>query len=507
MHTNKIISIKAVGNQVLLKSADADLHSIYFHDESKITAKSLKSISFPTSIEQISSEMSYCYNKDIPIRISGARTGLAAGAVPLEDEHLISLTKLNKIIELTLDNNIIVQAGVSLKEVNSYLDENNPELLFPVDPTETSASIAGAVATNAGGARSFKYGSMRSWVEGLTVILPCGDILKLKRGQYKAKDFKFEIEDSYSKRSLEAKKITKPKTKNTLSYSFEEDVDLIDLFIGSEGTLGVIVEVELGLISRPKERLFLLQLFEDEQVALSFVKNCRDQKSLDCLYIECCDKRSLDLAKQSSIAKTNRAVKIIKDSHVAAVMLEIDISKSNFETAYEMLSDLLTEVSMEDSIAGMEEKDLREIKAFRHAIPETINQIIAKRKQEFPNIHKLGTDMAVPDQHLFDVYKLYKETLSKAKLDFTIFGHAGNNHFHVNILPKDEKELELAKEKYYDIAKAIVELDGAVSAEHGIGKLKKEFLNLQYDSSVFEQFKKIKDFFDPKNLINREVFF
>ena len=508
MHTNLIKSIKAVGNKVSLKNANVDLHSMYLHDESKVTAKNLKSISFPTSIEQISSELTYCYNNDIPVRISGARTGLVAGAVPKEDEHLISLTKLNKIIELTADKNLFVQAGISLKEVSSYLDENNPELLFPVDPTETSASVAGAVATNAGGARSFKYGSMRNWIAALTVVLPCGDIVKIKRGQYKAKNFKFEIEDSYSNRTLEAKKINKPKTKNTLGYSFNEDVDLIDLFIGSEGTLGVIAEIELKLEKRPVNRLFLLQFFEDSKSALKFVKDAREDIRLDCMSIEFCDKRSLDVVKTSSIVKTNKAAQLLKDSHQAGVYLELDLAEEQDVTkSYEVLMELLGETSMEDSIAGVEEKDLREIKTFRHAIPETINQVIATRKQEFPQLHKIGTDMAVPDDALEEIFELYNNVLSKAGLDYAIFGHAGNNHFHVNILPKNIEELQTAKSIYFDIAKEVVRLKGAVSAEHGIGNLKKEFLALQYKDEVFKDFKKIKAFFDPKNLINREVFF
>jgi len=508
MHTNTIKSIKAVGNEVSFKKGDSDLHSMYLHDESKVTAKTLKSISFPSSIEEVSTELNYCYKNDIPIRVSGARTGLAAGAVPKDNEHLISLSKLNKIISLTTKGNLHVQAGVSLAEVNSFLDENHPELFFPVDPTEASASVAGAVATNAGGARSYKYGSMRTWIDALSVVLPCGDILKLKRGQYRASDFKFEIQDSHSSRELEATKIDKPETKNTLGYSYDQEVDLIDIFIGSEGTLGVIAEVELKLVKRPSNRLFLLQFFEDSKLALKFVKDSREDTRLDCMSIEFCDKRSIDVVKISSIFKTNKAAQLLRESHQAGVYLEIDLKEQEDITdCYEVLMELLGQTSMEDSIAGTQEKDLREIKAFRHAIPETINQTIANRKQEFPELHKIGTDMAVPDDALEEIFELYNKVLSVAGLDYAIFGHAGNNHFHVNILPKDLEELKKAKKIYFEIAREVVSLKGAVSAEHGIGSLKKEFLALQYDKEVFNEFRKIKAFFDPKGLLNNGIFF
>ena len=508
MHTNIIKSIKAVGNEIALKKGDRDLHSMYMHDESKITSNALSSISFPTSIEEVSSELSYCYQNDIPIRVSGARTGLAAGAVPKDGEHLISLTKLNKIIALNNEGNLHVQAGVSLAEVNSFLDENHPELFFPVDPTETSASVAGGVATNAGGARSFKYGSMRTWVEALSIVLPCGDILKLKRGQYQAKDFKFEIKDSHSARTLEATKIDKPKTKNTLGYSYGQEIDLIDVFIGSEGTLGVLVEVELKLIKRPVNRLFLLQFFTNSSLALEFVKESREDARLDCMSIEFCDRRSIDFVKTSSIFKTNKAAQLLKDSHQAGVYLEIDLKEQEDITdCYEVLTELLGDTSMEDSIAGTHEKDLREIKAFRHAIPETINQTIAVRKQEFPELHKIGTDMAVPDDALEEIFELYNKVLSAVGLDYAIFGHAGNNHFHVNIIPKNLEELKKAKKIYFEIAREVVSLKGAVSAEHGIGSLKKEFLALQYSEDVFRELRKIKAFFDPKGLINNGIFF
>ena len=474
------------------------------HDESKILGEAFASVSFPQTLDQLASEVSYCYENNIAMRVSAARTGLAAGAVPKSEEHLFSLTKLKEIKGIISEEVIKLQAGVSLAELNAWIDENQPEFYFPVDPTEQGASVAGAVATNAGGARSYKYGSMRDWVVGLTVVLPDGEILELKRGQYIADKGSFNIQG----RELKASSIPKPNTKNCLGYSFAENIDLIDVFVGSEGSIGIISEVELMLVKRPKFRLFLLQFFEDEKKALSFVCKLRENEHLNPLCIEYCDNRSLDFVRTSSIVKTNKAAQALKQNHKAAVYSELELeSEEQLADAYEVLSALLEELdsSMDDSIAGMEEKDLREIKAFRHAIPESINQLIAQRKQSHPGLHKLATDMAVPDEKLFDVFDLYKETLNQAHLDFAIFGHAGDNHFHVNLAPRNQEELDLAKKLYYEFAKEIVKLGGSVSAEHGIGVLKKGFLKLQYNEEVLEQFKKIKKAFDPKLLLNKGV--
>ena len=131
-------------------------------------------------------------------------------------------------------------------------------------------------------------------------------------------------------------------------------------------------------------------------------------------------------------------------------------------------------------LAGIDDQALRDIRAFRHAVPERINATIARRREQHPALHKLATDMAVEDQDLRWVYDLYEARLTAAGLDHAIFGHAGNNHFHVNILPRDDAELQRAKAIYAEFAAAIVARGGCVSAEHGIGRIKKHFLPVQY---------------------------
>jgi D-lactate dehydrogenase (cytochrome) len=216
------------------------------------------------------------------------------------------------------------------------------------------------------------------------------------------------------------------------------------------------------------------------------------------------------LARDSSAAPNCRAIQALRKDHESAVFSEICFnSEEEFAEIFEILGTLAAECGgdIEDSSAGVEPKDLRDIKMFRHAIPEMINATIAKRKIQHPGLHKVATDMAVPDEFLKPVFRLYKDVLLGEGLDFAIFGHVGNNHFHVNILPADEAQLAKAKKAYLEIAKQVVQMQGAVSAEHGIGRIKKEFLEIQYSAEILKDFAKIKAAFDPKFLMNQEVLF
>ena len=156
-------------------------------------------------------------------------------------------------------------------------------------------------------------------------------------------------------------------------------------------------------------------------------------------------------------------------------------------------------------LAGIDDQALRDIRAFRHAVPERINATIARRREQHPTLHKLATDMAVEDKDLRWVYDLYTTRLTEAGLDHAIFGHVGNNHFHVNILPRDEAELQRAKAIYAEFAAAIVARGGCVSAEHGIGRIKKHFLPVQYGPATLDAMRAAKRWLDPGWRLNPGV--
>jgi D-lactate dehydrogenase (cytochrome) len=158
--------------------------------------------------------------------------------------------------------------------------------------------------------------------------------------------------------------------------------------------------------------------------------------------------------------------------------------------------------SISDSWAAYENRELQRLKDFRHILPETVNAIIAERKKQHPQLHKLGTDLAVPDDRLHEMWQIYKSALDKADLQWVALGHIGNNHIHINILPRNVSELNKGLALYQQFAAKAIEFGGTVSAEHGIGKMKIKFLKLMFSPGQMAEMRALKMAFDPQGLLN-----
>ena len=482
--------------------------SDYLTDESRVTAEYADLLAFPESESDVLELISSASKKKIPITVSAARTGIVAGAVPLSGGMILSMEKMTKIGQPVFDDEkgewfMTVGPGVLLQDIETFLhNQNDKNLFYPPDPTEMSAAIGGTVATNASGARTYKYGATRNYVRRLRIVLADGNILEIKRGQI-ISDENNELHFSVSGKEYKiiVPDYSMPKTKNCAGYFAQPEMDLIDLFIGSEGTLGIITEIEIKLLEKNKERLSLLSFFNTEQDAFDFVDSIRNEKKLDVEAIEFFGRNAMALLhKRHEEGGTD-----LQDfpKCAAAVFSEFLFDEKEMEDVYELLEMKLQDVnsSTDNSWAGMDYNETELLKKFRHAVPETINQIIGERKREIPGLHKIGTDLAVPDENFKTIFDFYRETLDNAGLQYVIFGHIGNNHLHVNMMPRNENELSEAKKYYKLFAEKAVELNGTVSAEHGIGKLKKDFLILLYGDRGVEQMKKVKRSLDPENIL------
>lgn len=474
-------------------------YSNYLSDESKLTAKAASGIAFPRTVEELCSVISELGKAGRRITVSASRTGVTGGALPEEDSVIVSLERLKGLVSAEAGS-IAVRSGTTLQELNELIELNCPGCFFPVDPTEQSASVGGAVSLNAGGARSLRFGSMRTWVKSIKVVLANGELLDLERGAHLVDEngsITLTTASGETKR-LSGPAIAKPNTKNTIGFSYYPGMDAVDLFVGSEGLLGIIAEVGLKLVRTPELSLSHLQAFSSMENCLKAVRQIREK--LAPWSIELIDERSI--ARVSSNARLTGLLADAKGALFLEAGLESEDNLLEFsETIFEILANLSEDPTR--SISGTDRKTLAEIKSFRHAVPESINAIIAKRRETIPGLHKLSTDMAVEDEQLEWVFKLYEQELSG--FEFCIFGHAGNNHFHVNILPRTLEELEAAKERYLSLAEQIVSRGGAVAAEHGIGRLKRTFLQKQYNPETLTFFWTIKRFFDPDGLLNPGV--
>ncbi|MBI2441358.1 MAG: FAD-binding oxidoreductase, partial [Lentisphaerae bacterium] len=197
-----------------------------------------------------------------------------------------------------------------------------------------------------------------------------------------------------------------------------------------------------------------------------------------------------------------------KAAHTA-VYIEMATTAAELEQTAEAVGALLEACgsSADTAWTATTEEETEGLKAFRHALPETINQRIGERAQKFPGLTKLGTDLAVPDEALLKMMAAYRDRLSAAGLEYVMFGHIGDNHVHVNILPRNLDEYAQGKALYLELAQQALAWGGTVSGEHGIGKLKKPFLSLMYGAEGIAAMRAVKRVFDPAGLLNPGTLF
>jgi len=281
-------------------------------------------------------------------------------------------------------------------------------------------------------------------------------------------------------------------------------MDLVDLFIGSEGILGIVTQVEVALLKKEEKVSIILFLNSDEE-AILLTMALRLEKRLQLDFLEFYSGNALSMLRdlQQSEPSTVGMPMIPEDAN-SALFIEMSFSSHGDNLDFTLLEKTVNScgAGLDRSWAGYESRELDRFKVFRHMVPETINSILAERKKQYPGIHKLGTDMAVPDEYLPEMWKLYKSQCETLDLDWVAFGHIGNNHIHINILPRNMEELEKGMKLYEVFAKKAVELGGAVSAEHGIGKIKSHFLPLMFTPSQIQQMRDVKKALDPQGLLN-----
>ncbi len=479
-------------------------------DESRLSAAAVASVAEPGTVDELRQVLRWHTSEDHTVTISGARTGVTGGAVPDASTHLVSVARLRGVIALDLDADppcIRALAGTTLRDLQAYLATHAPGWTVPLDPTEAGASVGGMVATNAAGSRGLRFGATRHWVVGLTVELASGRTLELARGRDRATHGSLTLADGDDCRTTRLPAIPKPRTKNSVGYGFAPDGDVLDLFVGSEGTLGVVSDVTFRLMPQTESRLAFLQCFATPAQAFTLVEALRGDGVLRTTAIEFLDARSHELARETGKPEVARVL-----AHAPAgscsVFAEFGYDdEAGLEVTVARVLAHVTAAGGDEAagLAGIDDQALRDIRVFRHAVPERINATIARRREQHPALHKLATDMAVEDRDLRWVYDLYETRLTEAGLDHAIFGHAGNNHFHVNILPRDEAELQRAKAIYAEFAAAIVARGGCVSAEHGIGRIKKHFLAVQYDAATLDAMRAAKRWLDPEWRLNPGV--
>ena len=398
-----------------------------------------------------------------PITILGAGTGVAGGCVPLEGSAL-SLEKFNKLE--VYPGYAVVGAGVPLHDLHRAAAAGGQ--LYAPDPTETSASIGGTIACNASGSRSFLYGDTRRHVRTLRVAMMDGTVRTFRRGE---------------KVDFEVPAISLPRTtKLSAGYRLAPNMDWVDLFVGSEGTLGVVLEAEMQLLPAPKELFTGVIFFATEEQAIDAVEAWRGVAGVRML--EFFDLASLDLVRTRFSSTPKGAALLIEEEGD-----DIDAWSERLEAAGALIG---------DSWFAASAQDRERFRKFRHAVPELVNDTVRRN-----GFLKMGSDYAVPIERNREMMHYYRLRLDAFHMRSVIFGHIGDAHVHVNLLPAEGQEVEAAKELMIDFARHAVSLGGAVGAEHGLGKRKAHLLKLQYSDAELEAMRAVKRRLDPQWLLGR----
>ncbi|MDD5747938.1 MAG: FAD-binding oxidoreductase [Actinomycetota bacterium] len=460
----------------------------YLSDESKMDYKPVSAIFFPENTAQVVDAVKRTTGQGKGIVVSASRTGVTGGAIGVDNASIISLEKMTARL-----GEWHFQAGVKIEDI-PVTDKD----YYPVDPTEATASLGGTIATNASGPRTFHYGATRNHIKALTIVLADGSVLDIHRGEVVCENSKFVLQHRDGEIVIPIVGISMPPVKNTAGLFLKEDMDLVDLFIGSEGTLGIVTEAIVETAPLPVNRLFLVIYSDTESKALRLVEAIKSKPRFTCLAIEYFDHNAIALIRESD------ALLNIPGDVVCAVYLEI---LNGDEDIQEKIDETLASCGLDPewTWAGFAEGDMLEMKRFRHDVPERVNAIIGARKVDIPGLHKIGTDTAVPEGQLRRILSFARSEVEKEGLQYIVFGHIGDNHLHVNMLPRSMEELKKAEKLHIAIAEESVRLGGTVSAEHGIGRLKKDLLKIQFTEGELAAMKSVKDALDPQGVLNPGV--
>lgn len=466
---------------------DAAVMGSYLEDSSNIKGGHAEEVVIPANISELSSFMKEANARKSPVTISGGGTGTTGSRIPFGGVSL-SMEKFAAIKDVSTEKmSCVAEAGVLVEDLKNSCEKKG--LFYTSHPTERTASVGGTVSTNASGARSFKYGSTRRYVKRLKMVLPQGDIFEIERGDVFIDAPQIRIRPAGGSEIVAPLPTYRvPEIKNSAGYFAKNGMDIIDLFIGQEGTLSVIVEVEMALVKKSEGILSVFVFFGDEKDAWDFADDARNS-NLDALSIEYFDNNALRLLRE-------------KNSNVpdagAAIFFEQETRLSPDD---KILDEWIRLIEKHGSSAGktwvaMNEKEAEDFTKMRHFIPERINEIIARK-----GYRKISTDIAVPHKAFYEMMNFYKKTLDESGMDHIVFGHIGESHLHVNLIPSSVAESDKAFDICSVFARKAVSHGGTISAEHGVGKTKHKYLEMMYGRKGVMEMARIKKAFDPNCIL------
>lgn len=421
----------------------------YSYDSQEVEALP-EAVLLPTTTEQVAAVMAFCHKKGIPVTARGAGSGTTGGSVPLAGGVVLSLQRMNRILEVDTGNFVaVVEPGVITADLHSAVEAHG--LFYPPDPASMAfSSIGGNIAENAGGMRAVKYGCTAAYVMGLEVVLANGDIIHC--GSKCIKD--------------------------VVGFA------LAPLFIGSEGMLGIITKAWLRLLPLPETKQTARIAFADMGTAAQAVTAVL-RSGVTPSTLEFMDNTTLNTV----------------DAHLqmglpleagGMLLIEVDGSPLQVRESMERVISVCMALHPVECVVAATPQEQALLWKARRSIPSSLFRLRPSRFNE---------DIVVPRTRIPDMVEKIQVIATCHNLVIASFGHAGDGNIHVNVL-FDETERPRAERAVHDIFHAAVSLEGRITGEHGVGLAKKEFFHLNVDAATTMLMRGLKKLLDPRNLLN-----
>ena len=433
---------------------DEDSRTIYGADALK-RGRRPDAVVLPADTKEVAAVVGLCARHRVPIVPRGAGTGYTGGAVPTQGGIVLSLERMNRILEIDEANLIaVVEPHVVTGDLQAAVERVG--LFYPPDPASLKESvIAGNVAECAGGPRAFKYGTTKQYVLGLEVVLPTGEVIRT------------------------GGKVVM----NVVGY------DLTHLIVGSEGTLGVITQVVLRLVPKPPVQATLRATFTDVESAVQAVINVIRARVVPAA-VELIDGDSLE-----AVAQYLQVRSLAPQGTAAMLLLEVDGVPPAVEEEAGRVEEACRDAGATEVLRARDEEERQELWRVRRELSRSLKMITPL---------KYNHDVVVPKGRIPELFALVREIRDEFKLRIPCFGHAGDGNIHVNIMvdPNNETEIARAREAERRLFAGVVSLEGSISGEHGIGFAKAPFLGLELSPEAIALMKRVKRAFDPHDILN-----
>lgn len=476
---------------------------------------------YPRTTEEIADVVTHAES----VLAIGAQSSLTGGATPM-GELLLATSKMTRVVDISHDR-ISVQAGMTVAAIQGHLSSRGA--WFPPAPTFDGACAGGIVSTNAAGAATFKYGSTRDWVDALVVVLADGTILRLKRGMHRSRNGCFVLETKNGTMRVQVPSYRMPDVaKRSAGYYAMPDMDLIDLFIGAEGTLGVVSEVTFRVVSpAPRSALALIPC-RTEQQALALVFDLRqasletwrtaDPDGINAAAIENVDARSMTIIREDG-ADVRNNVTFPSDTAVA-LLVQLDLHPDTTSAgAYEQIASALLPDATESPLVRFcrlldrhqvlevtelavpdDRRRKEQLVAVREAVPAGVNRRVGAAKRDVhARIEKTAADMIVPFERFAEMMDAYRQGFESRGLDYAIWGHISDGNVHPNVIPRSYDDVVAGKEAILEFGRTVAALGGCPLAEHGVGRnpVKQSLLGQLYGERGIEEMRAVKRALDP----------